>query len=67
MEGSAVFSGVFELRESVSEEEFLPALKAFFEHFNSHLDIAFSDVRRWRSSVRHFPRLHIVALSSTRT
>jgi hypothetical protein len=33
MEGSAVFSGVFELRQGVSEEEFLPTLKAFFEHF----------------------------------
>jgi hypothetical protein len=33
MESSAVFSGAFELREGVSEEEFLPTLKAFFEHF----------------------------------
>jgi hypothetical protein len=29
MQGSAVFNGVFELREGVSEEEFLPTLKAF--------------------------------------
>ena len=33
MQGSAVFNGVFELREGVSEEEFLPTLKAFYEHF----------------------------------
>jgi hypothetical protein len=33
MLGNAVFSGVFELREGVSEEEFLPTLKTFFEHF----------------------------------
>jgi uncharacterized protein DUF6614 len=33
MQGNAVFSGVFELREGVSEEEFLPTLKSFFEHF----------------------------------
>jgi len=33
MLGNAVFSGVFELREGVSEEEFLPTLKAFFQHF----------------------------------
>ena len=33
MLGDAIFSGVFELREGVSEEEFLPTLKAFFEHF----------------------------------
>jgi hypothetical protein len=29
MLGNAVFSGVFELREGVSEEEFLPTLKTF--------------------------------------
>ena len=33
MQGSAVFNGVFELREGVTEEEFLPTLKAFYEHF----------------------------------
>jgi hypothetical protein len=33
MLGDAIFSGVFELREGLSEEEFLPTLKAFFEHF----------------------------------
>ena len=33
MQGSAVFNGVFELREGVSEEEFLPTLKAFYAHF----------------------------------
>jgi len=33
MHGSAVFNGVFELREGVSEEEFLPTLKAFYAHF----------------------------------
>jgi hypothetical protein len=33
MRGSAIFNGVFELREGVSEEEFLPTLKAFYEHF----------------------------------
>ena len=33
MQGSAVFNAVFELREGVSEEEFLPTLKAFYEHF----------------------------------
>ena len=33
MRGSVVFNGVFELREGVSEEEFLPTLKAFYEHF----------------------------------
>ena len=33
MQGSAVFNGVFELREGVSEEEFLPTLKAFYERF----------------------------------
>jgi hypothetical protein len=33
MQGSAVFNGVFELREGVSEEVFLPTLKAFYEHF----------------------------------
>ena len=31
MLGNAIFSGVFELREGVSEEEFLPTLKAFSE------------------------------------
>lgn len=33
MQGSAVFNGVFELQDGVSEEEFLPTLKAFYEHF----------------------------------
>ena len=33
MQGSAIFNGVFELREGVSEEEFLPTLKAFYDHF----------------------------------
>ena len=33
MQGNAIFNGVFELREGVSEEEFLPAVKAFYEHF----------------------------------
>jgi len=33
MRGSAIFNGVFELREGVSEEEFLPTLVAFYEHF----------------------------------
>ena len=33
MRGSAAFNGVFELREGVSEEEFLPTLKAFYDHF----------------------------------
>jgi len=33
MQGSAIFNGVFELGEGVSEEEFLPTLKAFYEHF----------------------------------
>ena len=33
MRGSAIFNGVFELREGVSEEEFLPTLKTFYEHF----------------------------------
>ena len=44
MLGNAIFSGVFELREGVSEEEFLPTLKAFYEHFidwDSHPVIAF--------------------------
>ena len=33
MQGSAVSNGVFELRDGVSEDEFLPALKAFYAHF----------------------------------
>ena len=33
MQGSAVFNGVFELREGVTEDDFLPTLKAFYEHF----------------------------------
>jgi hypothetical protein len=33
MQGSAILNGVFELREGVSEEEFVPTLKAFYEHF----------------------------------
>jgi len=33
MQGGAIFNGVFELREGVSEEEFLPTLKAFYDHF----------------------------------
>jgi uncharacterized protein DUF6614 len=33
MRGDVIFSGVFELREGVSEAEFLPTLKTFFEHF----------------------------------
>jgi len=44
MQGSAVFNGVFELREGVSEEEFLPTLKAFTRtssRWDSHPDIAF--------------------------
>jgi hypothetical protein len=32
MQGSVLFSGVFKMREGVSEEEFLPTLKAFYEH-----------------------------------
>jgi hypothetical protein len=30
---SVSFSGVFALRDGVSEEEFLPRLRAFFQHF----------------------------------
>jgi len=30
---SVSFSGVFTLRDGVSEEEFLPRLRAFFQHF----------------------------------
>ncbi len=30
---SVSFSGVFSLREGVSEDDFLPALHAFFQHF----------------------------------
>jgi hypothetical protein len=33
------FSGVFALRDGVSEEEFLPRLHAFFQHF---IDIGFA-------------------------
>ena len=33
------FSGVFALRDGVSEEEFLPRLRAFFQHF---IDIGFA-------------------------
>ncbi len=30
---SVSFSGVFSLREGISEDDFLPALHAFFQHF----------------------------------
>lgn len=43
MQGSAVFNGVFELREGVSEEEFLPTLKAFYDHF---IEIGFASEYR---------------------
>ena len=33
MQDDAVFNGVFKLREGVTEEEFLPTLIAFYEHF----------------------------------
>jgi hypothetical protein len=36
---SVSFSGVFSLRDGVSEEEFLPRLHAFFQHF---IDIGFA-------------------------
>jgi len=36
---SVSFSGVFALRDGVSEEEFLPRLRAFFQHF---IDIGFA-------------------------
>ena len=36
---SACFSGVFALRDGVSEEEFLPRLHAFFQHF---IDMGFA-------------------------
>jgi hypothetical protein len=36
---SVSFSGVFALRDGVSEEEFLPRLRAFFQHF---IDMGFA-------------------------
>jgi hypothetical protein len=39
MQGRAVFNGVFELQDGVSEEEFLPTLIAFYKHF---IDMGFA-------------------------
>jgi hypothetical protein len=48
MRGNAVSNGVFELREGVSEEEFLPALKTFFEHFiNQGFASDYLILKRW--------------------
>ena len=69
MQGSAVFNGVFELREGVSEEEFLPRLKAFYEHF---IEMGFASgyhiLRReaLEGFGRTLPRLHTVAPLCTR-
>jgi hypothetical protein len=40
---SACFSGVFSLRDGVSEEDFLPKLHAFFQHF---IDMGFATCYR---------------------
>ncbi len=46
---SVSFSGVFALREGVSEKEFLPRLQAFFQHF---IDLGFAtDYRIMRREV----------------
>ena len=36
---SVSFSGIFALRDGVSEEEFMPRLRAFFQHF---IDMGFA-------------------------
>jgi hypothetical protein len=53
------FSGVFALRDGVSEEEFLPRLHAFFRHF---IDMGFATgyrVMRTRRFWQNATSLHV--------
>ena len=65
MQGSAVFNGVFELREGVTEDDFLPTLKAFYEHF---IEIGFaSGYRILRREALYRFRSRLTRLSQHRS
>ena len=64
------FSGVFALRDGVSEKEFLPRLHAFFQHF---IDMGFATgyrvmaARRWTALAKRYRPSRIEVNSSIPT
>src|SRR6516164_6526598 len=67
---SVSFSGVFALRDGVSETEFLPRLHTFFQHFIEWAlppATALCAARRWMVLAKHYRLSRIEVNSSIQT